>query len=147
MGDKHGVVPQLELWGFARVLSRLGDVAAVAIDAAHPRACILADAYHLYKGGSDAASLRLLNGAAMHVFHINDYPAKPPRAEITNAQRVFPGDGVAPLATLFRTLRDIGYRGVLSLEVFNREYWTQDALLVARLGLEKTRDAVAKSLA
>jgi 2-keto-myo-inositol isomerase len=147
LGDKHGVVPQLELWGFARVLSRLGDVAAVAIDAAHPRACILADAYHLYKGGSDAASLRLLNGAAMHVFHINDYPAKPPRAEITDAQRVFPGDGVAPLATLFRTLRDIGYRGVLSLEVFNREYWTQDALLVARLGLEKTRDAVAKSLA
>ena len=100
LGDKHGVVPQLELWGFARVLSRLGDVAAVAIDAAHPRACILADAYHLYKGGSDAASLRLLNGAAMHVFHINDYPAKPPRKEITDARRVFPGDGVAPLATV-----------------------------------------------
>ena len=147
LGDKHGVVPQLELWGFARVLSNLGDVAAVAIDAGHPKSCILADAYHLYKGGSDYASLRLLNGAAMHVFHINDYPATPERKEITDAHRVFPGDGGAPLAVLFRTLRDNGFRGMLSLEVFNREYWTQDALLVARMGLEKTRDAVEKSLA
>jgi sugar phosphate isomerase/epimerase len=48
---------------------------------------------------------------------------------------------------LFRALRDVGYRGMLSLEVFNREYWNQDALFVARSGLEKTRDAVRKALA
>jgi sugar phosphate isomerase/epimerase len=58
-----------------------------------------------------------------------------------------PGDGVAPLDTLFKSLRDIGFRGMLSLVVFNREYWTQDALLVARTGLEKTREAVHKALA
>ena len=51
------------------------------------------------------------------------------------------------MATLFRTLRDIGFRGMLSLEVFNREYWNQDPLLVARTGLEKTREAVQKALA
>jgi sugar phosphate isomerase/epimerase len=152
LGAKHGVAPQLELWGFARVLSRLSEVAYVAVEASSgeagdPQAGILADAYHLYKGGSDFAGLRLLNGAAMHVFHINDYTAKPDRKEITDAHRVFPGDGVAPLDTLFKTLRDIGFRGMLSLEVFNREYWKQDALLVARTGLEKTRDAVRKALA
>ncbi len=66
--------------------------------------------------------------------------------EITDAHRVFPGDGVAPLDVLFRGLRDAGYRGMLSLEVFNREYWNQDALYVARSGLEKTREAVDKAL-
>jgi 2-keto-myo-inositol isomerase len=147
LGQQQGAVPQLELWGHARVLNKLSDVAFVAIAAEHPQACILADSYHLYKGGSDVDGLRLLSGGAMHVFHINDYPAKPPRAEITDAQRVFPGDGAAPLGQLFRNLRYIGFRGMLSLEVFNREYWKQDALLVARTGLQKTREAVQKALA
>jgi sugar phosphate isomerase/epimerase len=147
LGDQLGVVPQLELWGFSRVLSTLSEVAFVAVEAAHPKACILADSYHLYKGGSDFEGLRLLNGRAMHVFHINDYPARPERKEITDAQRVFPGDGVAPLPNLFRALRDSGFSGMLSLEVFNREYWNQDALLVARMGFEKTREAVRKGLA
>jgi len=146
LGQRHGVAPQLELWGFARILNKLSQVSYVAIESGHPQAGILADSYHLYKGGSDYESIRLVAGEAMHVFHINDYPAQPPRAEITDAHRVFPGDGVAPLATLFRGLRDVGFRGCLSLEVFNREYWNQDALFVARTGLEKTREAVHKAL-
>jgi sugar phosphate isomerase/epimerase len=105
------------------------------------------DVYHIYKGGSDFGGIKLLAGSAMHVFHVNDYPARPPRAEIGDAQRVYPGDGVAPLGMLFRTLRDGGFRGFLSLELFNRDYWQQDALLVARTGLEKTRAAVQNALA
>lgn len=147
LGDKMGVVPQVEVWGFSKTLGRLGEAALVAIESGHRSACILADAYHLYKGGSGFSGVRLLNGASMHVFHFNDYPATPPRSEITDAQRVYPGDGTAPLKDLLRDLRDIGYRGVLSLELFNREYWKQDALTVARTGLEKMRSAVRTALA
>ena len=147
LGQQHGVTPQLELWGFARILSRLSEVAFVAVEAGHPQSCLLLDSYHLYKGGSDFAGLRLLDGRAMNVFHINDYPVQGDRKDITDADRVFPGDGAAPLDTLLRSLRDIGFRGMLSLEVFNREYWKQDALLVARTGFEKTREAVQKALA
>jgi sugar phosphate isomerase/epimerase len=146
LGDQEGVVPQLELWGFSPLLSKLSEVAFVAVAAAHPRSSILLDSYHLYKGGTDYQSVRIVAGSAMHVFHINDYPATPPRAEITDAHRVFPGDGVAPLATLFQSLRATGFRGMLSLELFNREYWNQDALYIARAGLEKTREAVRNSL-
>jgi 2-keto-myo-inositol isomerase len=146
MGERLGVVPQLELWGFSRTLSRLGECALVAIETGHPRACILADVYHLYKGGSGFGSLHLLSADALHVVHMNDYPAQPPRDTITDAQRIYPGDGVAPLRALLRDLRHIGFRGVLSLELFNREYWTQDALAVARTGLEKMRAVVRSSL-
>mgnify|MGYP002621667026 FL=1 len=146
LGDERDISPQLELWGFARVLSKLSEVAYVAVAADHPRASILADSYHLYKGGTDYESLRLISGSGLSGFHINDYPSEPPRAEVTDAHRVFPGDGDAPLDTLFRVLRDIGYRGMLSLEVFNREYWNQDALYIARAGLEKTRAAVLHAL-
>jgi sugar phosphate isomerase/epimerase len=147
VGDQAGVVPQLELWGFAPLLSKLSDVAYVAVAANHPQSAILLDSYHLYKGGSGFEGVRVMSGRAMHVFHINDYPAEPPRAEITDAHRVFPGDGVAPLGALLRDLRAAGFRGSMSLEVFNREYWNQDPLYVARSGFEKTREVVLKAFA
>jgi sugar phosphate isomerase/epimerase len=146
LGDTMGVVPEVEVWGFSKTLGRLGEAALVAIETGHPRACILADVYHLYKGGSPIEGLSLLNGAALPVLHFNDYPADPPREKITDAQRVYPGDGVAPLKDLVRRLREIGFKGMLSLELFNRDYWKQDALTVARTGLEKMRAVVQSGL-
>lgn len=146
IGAKIGVVPQVEVWGFSRSLSKLGECAYVATEAGHAQACILADVYHLHKGGSGFDGLRLFSAGAFQVFHMNDYPDKPPRADITDAHRVYPGDGVAPLARMLRELRRAGFRGVLSLELFNREYWKQDAALVARTGLEKMRAVVRESL-
>ncbi len=142
LGAQIGITPQVEVWGFSKTLSRLGESTQVAMESKHPHACVLPDVYHLYKGGSDFEGLKLLAGNGVHVFHINDYPAAPPRGEITDAYRVYPGDGVAPLKSVVRTLRDNGYRGFLSLELFNREYWKQDAAEVARTGLEKTRAVV-----
>ena len=141
-----GIVPQAEVWGFSTTLGRLGETACVAIESGHPRVCVLPDIYHLYKGGSDFSGIKLLSPSCVQIFHVNDYPADPPRAELNDSHRVYPGDGVAPLGQVFRDLRDTGFRGFLSLELFNREYWAQDALLVARTGLRKTREAVQKAL-
>jgi sugar phosphate isomerase/epimerase len=43
-------------------------------------------------------------------------------------------------------LKQIGYRGVLSLELFNRDLWKQDPATVARTGLEKMRAVVKAGL-
>ena len=43
-------------------------------------------------------------------------------------------------------LYDIGYRGFLSLELFNKEHATMDALSVAREGLAKMKTAVQTAL-
>jgi sugar phosphate isomerase/epimerase len=151
LGRQFGVVPQAELWGMTRwgpcqTLSRLGEVADVLIESGCADACALLDVFHIYTGGSPFAGLRHFNGASLPVFHLNDYPAMPPRETITSAHRVFPGDGVAPLETMIRDLRSIGFSGVFSLELFNPEYWQRDALEVARLGLEKMRSVVVKAL-
>ena len=146
LGASLGVAPQLEVWGFSKTLSRLGETVFVAVESGRTDACLLLDVYHLYKGGSGFSGLKLLGGAGMHVFHVNDYPAEPARDKISDADRVYPGDGVAPLTQIFRDLRDAGFRGMLSLELFNRTYWKQDPLAVARTGLEKTRAAVRKAL-
>jgi sugar phosphate isomerase/epimerase len=146
VGAKVGVVPQVEVWGFSKTLSRLGETAQVAIESGHPQACILADVYHLYKGGSGFTGMKLLGPAALQVFHMNDYPTNPPRDRISDADRIYPGDGVAPLVPLLRDLHRQGFRGLLSLELFNRDYWKQDANVVAKTGLEKMKAVVAKAL-
>jgi len=146
LGDRMEIIPQVEVWGFSKSLSRLSETTFVAVESGHPKACILPDVYHIYKGGSDFNSLKLLSGSAFHVFHMNDYPADPPRKTISDADRVYPGDGIAPLNSMLRGLAENGFCGMLSLELFNRDYWKQDPLLVAKTGLAKMRASVRKAL-
>jgi sugar phosphate isomerase/epimerase len=145
LGDSMGVIPQVEVWGFSKALGRLGEAVQVAIESGHPRACVLADVFHLYKGGSGYEGMRLLSAEALQVVHMNDYPAEPPRATITDAYRVYPGDGIAPMKPMLRQLRHIGFSGYLSLELFNPTYYQQDALEVARTGLAKMRAVAERS--
>ena len=145
IGQQTGVQPLLELWGFSRNLSRLSEVTYIAIEANHPNASLLLDLYHIHKGGSDFGGLKLLNGAAMHVIHTNDFPDKP-LADLTDAMRVYPGDGVAPLGDIFRTLHATGFRGYLSLELFNRDYWKMSPIKAATIGITKMKAAVRAAL-
>ncbi len=142
LGDSMGVSPMAEVWGFSQTLNRLGEAALVAIESAHPRACILADVYHLYKGGSHYHGLSMLQASALPLLHINDYPSGFPKSTITDADRIYPGDGIAPLTDILQTLDGIGFDGILSLELFNESYWKTDPLSVATIGLQKTKGAV-----
>ena len=145
IGDQIGVVPELELWSFSKALGRLSECVAAAVQCGHPRACILNDIFHLYKSGSDYRGLAVLNGRAATVMHMNDYPADPPREKVDDSYRVYPGDGICPLGDILRLLRETGGQRVLSLELFNRAYWKQDALAVAEAGLAKMKQVVANS--
>ncbi|QEL14600.1 sugar phosphate isomerase/epimerase family protein [Limnoglobus roseus] len=144
LGQTMGVTPEVEIWGFSKTLRRLGEAFLIASECGKAGGCVLPDVYHLYKGGSDFAGLKLLSGPAIGIFHVNDYPKKD-RGTITDADRVYPGDGIAPLTEIFQTLKAIGYKGYLSLELFNRDYWKHDGLTVAKTGLEKMKAAVAKA--
>ncbi len=141
-GAKIGIIPMVEVWGFSKSLSKLGETILVAMESGHPKASVLPDIYHLYKGGSGFEGLKLVRGSSIGIFHVNDYP-KIERGTIADKDRVYPGDGVAPIKEVLKTLRIIGFEGMLSLELFNPEYWKQDALEVAKTGLEKLRSFVA----
>ncbi len=145
-GQKIGVTPQVEVWGPSKNLSRLGEAVFVAVESGHPDACVLPDVYHIYRGGSGFAGLGVISGTALHCFHVNDYPTDQPREMLNDADRVYPGDGDAPLTEILQTLRRIGFQGALSLELFNRDYWKRPAEEVARTGLAKMKSAVAHAV-
>jgi sugar phosphate isomerase/epimerase len=146
LGESMDVIPQLEVWGFSANLHRLGQTMFVAVESQHPKARILPDIYHLYKGGSEFNGLKLLSGSAIELFHMNDYPAQPARAEIDDSYRVYPGDGVAPVTEVLQDLRKTGPGKILSLELFNKDYWQQDPLTVAKTGLIKMKQSVARAM-
>jgi len=143
VGAAAGVVPELEVWGFANNVSRLSEAAFVAIEAGHPDACLLLDVYHLYKGGSSFEGLRQIGRQALPVMHMNDFPDIP-RERIADKDRVLPGEGVAPLRSILGTLRAGGCSVALSIELFNEGYWKKyDAKTLSALGLERMQLAVA----
>jgi len=145
IGDQTGVVPQLEMWGFSKNLSRVSEVLYVAVESGHPSARVLLDVYHLYKGGSSLDSLPLVGKAGIEVFHINDYLSTASPATITDADRIYPGDGAAPIQRILQTIRNPDRPIVLSFEVFNKGYYAQDALVVAQTALTKMK-AVTKAI-
>lgn len=146
LGRTMGVTPIVEVWGFSRTLKRLGETLLVAAESGVAGAAVLPDVYHLYKGGSDFAGLKLLAPAAVGIFHVNDYP-QIERGKIGDADRVYPGDGVAPLVEILKGLHATGYAGYLSVELFNRGYWKLDPHAVARTAREKLQVVIAKAVA
>lgn len=143
LGDETGVTPQIEMWGGNPSIGTVEKAIYIAIKAGHPKACFLGDVYHAYKGGCDFSGLRLLSPQAMQVFHFNDYPADPPLETIRDKDRVYPGDGIAPISTILQNFVHVGARPVLSLELFNETYWRRPALENAKTGLRKMKECVA----
>ncbi len=142
MGRETGVMPQLEFWGSSPVLWHLGQVLMIAAVANDPDARILPDVYHMFRGDSGFNGLKMLDGNLIEIFHMNDYPSHKAREEQNDADRVYPGEGSAPIHDIVRDLKNMGGEKVLSLELFNRSYWKEDPLQVARTGLLKMQSIV-----
>ena len=107
---------------------------------------LLLDAYHLHRGGSAHQDVALIDGTSLDVFHLNDFPVEPPREQLTDADRVYPGDGTGAVSEIIRLLAANETPLALSLELFNRELWELPAEHVATTGLDKMRTAVDLAL-
>jgi 2-keto-myo-inositol isomerase len=147
MGEKTGVQPLLELWGTHPVLGPLSHGIYVTVAAGRPDASLLLDVFHLYKSGTPFTALTQVNGASLHVMHLNDYPQAADPSTLNDGNRIYPGDGVAPLRQILRGLHDSGFRGYLSLELFNRDYWTHSADENLKTAMEKIRATVRSAMA
>jgi len=137
MGRELGVTPAMEFLGFFHNVYRLDQALLIARAADDKDACIVMDPFHLYRGGSGFSEVADVPGSFIAICHFNDAPASPPQAEQADKDRVYPGDGILPLAKMLQDIKAAGYTGALSLELFNPSYWAQDPETVARVGLEK----------
>jgi 2-keto-myo-inositol isomerase len=141
------IVPVLEIWG-AGALHSVSDAAKIVIGTGHPKATMLLDFYHIYRGGNHWETLDILNGHKLPVIHMNDYPASPARELLTDGHRLLPGEGICPFNTVLPKLQRAGFSGGLSVELFNKDYWaTMDADTMLRNSYEATRKVISHAMA
>lgn len=142
LGRERGVRPAMEFLGFVDGVKDVASAWAIVEGTGDPDATIVADIFHLMRGGGAVDDLLRIPGDRMAIFHINDLPASPPPTEQSDADRVMVGDGIADLPRVVADLRSIGYRGPISLELFNPTLWASDPAEVCRTGLDRMKGLV-----
>ena len=145
--EEFDLNPAMVFVQFLPGAARLGQAAAIALDADHPKARIIPDVFHMHIGDSGFSGLRHLQGDFIAIFQFNDAPATPAKPDLKDEHRVFPGDGILPLEQCLRDLRDIGFERCVSLELYNPAYWKRDPLAVAEEGRRKTLAVIERALA
>lgn len=141
IGRQVGVEPILEFWGKAKKLSTLDEARYVLDQSNVSNGKMLLDPFHMYVGGSDFTGLENLKGDQIGVFHINDYPSHPVKEELTDQDRVFPGEGDSPTSEIAKILNNIQYDGYLSLELFIEDFQGKTVAEVAKYGLNSVRNS------
>src|SRR5262249_4703029 len=134
-----GVWPSMEFLGFVDGIKDVASAWAIASGTGDPRATVVADVFHMIRGGGSVDDLLQIPGDRLACFHINDLPPEPHPHTQKDEDRVMVGEGIADLPRVIANLRTIGYRGPLSLELFNRDLWAQDPATAIRRGIERIR--------
>ncbi|HTE17179.1 MAG TPA: sugar phosphate isomerase/epimerase family protein [Armatimonadota bacterium] len=142
MGDEIGIRPAMEFLGFVEHVNSIATAREIMERAGDPSATIVIDWFHMVRGDGRETifeDLRALKAEQIAIVHLDDVPYRKPFPEMTDGDRVYPGDGDIPIDELFAVLREVGYSGPVSLELFNEELWAQDPFTVAKTGYEKSR--------
>ena len=64
------------------------------------------------------------------IVHVNDCEDLP-LAALTDQHRVYMGEGVIPLEVMLDVLREKGYAGPMSVEIFREAYWERDPVEIS----------------
>jgi 2-keto-myo-inositol isomerase len=82
------------------------------------------DFFHYYKSNVPLETIRRIPPDKLWLVHVDDAPDLP-RETLRDPDRVYPGKGALPLPQYFATLRELGYIGPISVELFNQDYYQQ----------------------
>jgi 2-keto-myo-inositol isomerase len=99
---------------------------------------LVVDTFHMHLSKIAFSELAKIRNDRVFLVHVNDSEGGE-TDELTDANRLFPGDGVMDLRDLKASLERLGYDGFVSLELFRPSYWQQDQEKIARTGRESLR--------
>lgn len=101
------------------------------------------DTFHFHAGSSRFEDLDRVRIDRLFVVHLNGCEDLP-RDQLTDAHRLYPGEGVIPITQILSRLQSRGWDGTASVEIFRPAYWEQDPREVARTAHSRAK-AVAEA--
>lgn len=126
-----GVALMLEFARTSRFVGSLPTALKMVRETNHPNVRLMMDTFHFWGGISKFEDLELLGDGELHHLHFEDVPADPPREIQGQPNRVFPGEGIAPLRRIVEVLKRKKYAGAASLEMFSPAIQSMDPYQVA----------------
>lgn len=139
-----GLRAALEFQADSAFGNNLQTAAALVADVASPHLGLCLDAFHWHVGPSKTEDLAYLT--AENLFHVQLCDlADTPRELARDSHRILPGDGDIPLLPLIDRLRQIDYRGCVSIELLNPQLWQIPALQLADTSLTALRRLLTES--
>ena len=115
----HGVTLMVEFTRLSTLINNLRTALRVVREADHPNLGVMMDTFHFWSGMSKFEDLDRIAHGELHHLHFEDVPEEPPLEVFGQPDRVFPGEGIAPLARIVEVLKSKGYAGPASLEMFS----------------------------
>jgi sugar phosphate isomerase/epimerase len=129
-----GLELALEFQAQATFGNNLQTAAYLVEQAGHPSLGICLDYFHYYRGPSKQEDLGLL--VPENLFHVQLADlAGVPREMAADSDRILPGDGDFDFAPLLERLRQIDYRGAVSLELMNPQIWAVPPRSLGEIGM------------
>ena len=138
-----GVKLGIEFIRAAKFIGTLSTTNLLVRKVKHPYVGVLIDTFHFYCGLSQMPDLLTTTGKDVLLVHINDCADKP-REVAEDSDRVLLGKGVFPLVEMVRTLKNIGFNGYYSLELFDKSLWAEDPKVVAKKAFHNLQSFFAK---
>ncbi len=126
----HGVKIAIEPLGRHPFIPGPREALAVIDRAGHGSLGLMMDTFHYFKSGVALDEIRVIPTELLLIVHVNDCEGRP-LAALTDQHRVYMGEGVIPLKDMLDTLRQKGYGGALSVEIFREAYWERDPVEIS----------------
>ncbi|MBD1381125.1 2-keto-myo-inositol isomerase [Metabacillus arenae] len=104
---------------------------------------LVLDCFHFHAMGSDLEDLKKADGSKIFILHIDDTEDFP-IGILTDEDRVWPGHGAIDLDSILSTLKEIGFKEVVSVELFRPEYYKMDAEETIKTAKETTVKVISK---
>jgi 4-hydroxyphenylpyruvate dioxygenase len=141
---RRGMNAALEFQADSAFGNNLQSAAALVADVGSPHLGLCLDAFHWFTGPSKTEDLEYLTAANLFHVQVCDL-ADVPRELARDADRILPGDGDIPLAALCDRLRQIDYRGCVSLELLNPQLWQVPPRQLGEVGMTSLRKLMGQA--
>jgi sugar phosphate isomerase/epimerase len=141
---RRGLRAALEFQADSSFGNNLPTAAALVGDVASPHLGMCLDAFHFHVGSSKTEDLAYLTRDNLFHVQLCDL-ADTPRELARDSARILPGDGDINLAAVVERLRQIDYRGCVSLELLNPQLWQVSPLALGEIGMTALRKVLGQA--